>query len=790
MAVVFLAALGFRGAYLGGQAANNPLFDQATMDPGVHHEWAQQIASGEGMGSKPYFRAPLYYYLLAGLYKLCGPDIMVGRVAGCILGALTCYLIARLGVMLAGFGVGLLAGVIAAFYWPFVYFDAELLTVGLEVFLDVGLLILLLVAARRSSLPLFFLGGLVWGLSAITRPNVLALAPVIIVWPWIAARMGQRPLRRLAAGGLACLGAALVVAPVTIRNYVVGGELVLIATNGGVNFYIGNNPESDGYTAIVPGTRPDWWGGYVDTHRIPEQELGRKLTEGEVSRYWFSKASDWIRSEPLAWAGLMLHKFRLFWSSIEMPNNRPIWFFVRQAQVSVLFWVGFPVVGCLGVAGLALLLPQWRTWFLPLAFLVVYMATVVLFLCAGRYRLPIVAVLILTTAAGLLRLVGLLRRRRLWALAVYLVLGGLCAAALATTPSDRTAFRARSDGLAHHSVGLYYARPTAERPPDYAKAIAHLREAIRLRPTFGGARRALAVSLLNLQRVDEAGREFARARALAPHDTEVLFDYASFLGLSGKYREAAEQYQALVARQPWHAEGHHRLGAALARLGRNAEAVRHLRTALEIQPDLHQARRALGSILAKQGELDEAIGHFEQMLETEPTNAPVLCELGTALLKRGHLERALACFQTAARQDPDLAPASLGLANALRKTGRYGEAIGVLRGAARRAPRNAQLLNVLGWLLATAPDAQARDGAEALQVAQQALGVAGRARVRILDTLAAAYAELGRYDEAIEAAERALGQARKGGAVRLAEEIEGRLALYRQRRPYRQATED
>jgi len=195
LGLVFLAALGMRGAHWSGQARHNPVFHAPGMDEGKHHEWAQLIASGEGLGPRPYFRAPLYYHLLGGLYAAVGPQVAFARALGCVLGALTCCLLARLGIALGGVGVGLLAGLIAAVYWPLVYFDALLLTVGLEVFLNVLMLLLLLAAVRRGSLPLFLLAGVVWGLSALNRPNVLAFAPGILAWIWIGSRLADRPRR-------------------------------------------------------------------------------------------------------------------------------------------------------------------------------------------------------------------------------------------------------------------------------------------------------------------------------------------------------------------------------------------------------------------------------------------------------------------------------------------------------------------------------------------------------------------------------------------------------------------
>src|SRR5258706_416077 len=250
---VALFGLALRVLHLAGQLRHNPNFGMLAMDPLVHHEWAQAIASGAGMSAEPYFRAPLYSYALGGVYALFGAEPLWGRLFGASLGALTCYLVGRLGAELEDFRAGLIAAALVAAYWPLFYFDNELISVALENALGTAMLLALLVAGRRRSKPLFALGGLLFGLAAIARPTVLALAPALPVFAWLEARPPDRLRAAFAASALIGIGAAAAILPVTLRNAIVGGEFVPIATNGGMNFYIGNNPDSSGFTAVVPG---------------------------------------------------------------------------------------------------------------------------------------------------------------------------------------------------------------------------------------------------------------------------------------------------------------------------------------------------------------------------------------------------------------------------------------------------------------------------------------------------------------------------------------------------------
>ncbi len=785
--LVFVGALAVRGVYLWGQSLSNPLFDHPIMDARVHHDWAQQIASGEGWDEKPYFRAPLYYYTLGILYKLFGASVAVGRVAGCVLGAATCYLIAWLGIVLGGFRAGLLAGIIAAAYWPFIYFDAEPLTVGLELLLDVALLLLLTVSARHRAPWLFLICGVVWGLSAITRPNVLAFLPGILIWLWLALPREQHAKAWLARAALVCAGAAACVLPVTLRNHKVSGEWILIASQGGVNFYIGNNPHSNGYTAIVPGTRPTWWGGFEDTHRIAEQALGHKPTEREVSDYWYGKAFEWIWAEPGAWLGHMLKKLRLFWSPAEIPNNQPIWFFAKLGWVPVLFcWVGFPVIACLGLAGMVVVLRQWRTWFLPVVFLVIYMGTVVAFFCPARYRLPIVPVLILSAAAGILQVVELFRTRRirpLFGYAAVLVAGTIF---FYINRSDWTEFRRGGAGEGHYILGNHYFEGRGDEPPDYERAAGHFEKAVELRPSQDLMVRLQYVkTLMRLGRREETEQQFAELLSAWPRDAGVRYTCGVFLEGTGRPAAAVEQFEVALELRPGKVDVRQKLADTLRQLGRYEEAAAHAQQVVTTRPDLVPARMTLGISLIKLGRFEEAVKQFDEVLSRQPANRSALHNRGSALAKLGRFEQAIASLQEALRLDPFHPQASNALAGALQDVGRDKEALQVLRQALSGAPREPRLVNRLAWLLATTTDDELRDGERAVGLAQQAIQLAGRPYPETLDTLAAAYAAAGRLEEAINTARQAIEIARGSGRDERAAEIETRLRLYEQGQSYR-----
>jgi 4-amino-4-deoxy-L-arabinose transferase-like glycosyltransferase len=683
---VFLLALLVRAVYLWGQAENNPTFAWPLQDCKAHHDWAQQIVAGEGMGSTPFFRAPLYYYLLALFYQLFGPGIAAAKIASILLGSATCYLIARLGNHLAGFATALVAGLLAALYWPFIYFDSHLLSVGLESFLNVAFLFTLLIAVKRESLPLFLAAGIVWGLSAITRPVVLAITPGIVIWIWFVVggrAQGKRWLLTCAALGL---GGALAVLPVTIRNWTVGGEGVLIATNGGVNFYIGNNPHTNGYTAIVPGTRGDWEGGYEDTHRIAEEALGCRLDESEVSAYWFDRGVDWIASEPGAWVSLLGKKLRLFWTPVEISNNAPIRFFADLAPISALFWIGFPVVVLLAAAALVVLRDNRRSWALLGIFAAMYMVTVVAFFVPGRFRLPALPILILFAAGGLTALPRLVREQR------HRRLGGYVLVAIAT--------------------------------------------------------------------VFALGANFPER-----HAGQAIYDqwWGHFILAHNGLQRSAEEPELFE------------------------EALEHYRLAIEAMPKMTDTPVALiGAGGTRPGGIAKAIAILQDSLDGHPDNLPLLTALAPALFRERRFEEAIDGYAAIDRLGALSPPLRFEYARSLRLGGLRREAIDLLEEGVRSDAAISSFRIELAWLLATAPEDRLRNGSRALRLVRQVIAATMQPSAQALDTLAAAHAELGNFEEARRIVGRALGAARQEGRGDLEAGIRERVKLYAEGRPFRE----
>jgi len=429
--VVFATALVFRLLYL-REASSDPAFDLFYMDAEYHLEWAKALATGawaapyDLLRGVPFFRAPLYPYLLAGFFSLFGVNTVLLRVVQIVIGSASCALAYGVAARCFGQRVGAVAGLLCSLYWVLAYFDTELLLPVLLVFLALLGFLFAFVAVERRSPLVAAASGLAFGLFAITRPNILAFFPFAVLW---TARLARATVGRRAVlfTVLFAIAFALPPAAVTVRNRAVGDDWVVVASQGGVNFYIGNNPESNGMQAVVPGTRQTWWGGYEDTVRIAEEDAGRALKPSEVSAYWFRRAFAYIRESPGDWARLTLRKTLAFVGDPELPNNEP--YEARRARYQTFRAVPLSFAVLLGLFALSVPLAAAPRRFgllesraprgirrefvsILLQFAVVYAASIIGFFVTGRYRVPLVPLVAAGAAVTLVALWDLVRARR------------------------------------------------------------------------------------------------------------------------------------------------------------------------------------------------------------------------------------------------------------------------------------------------------------------------------------------------------------------------------------------
>jgi len=336
--------------------------------------------------------------------------------------------------------------------------------------------------------------------------------------------------------------------------------------------------------------------------------------------------------------------------------------------------------------------------------------------------------------------------------------------------------------IAHDNLGF-----TLFKQGRVDDAIVHYEQALQIRPGFAEAHCNLGNALLQEGRVDDAIVHYEQALQIRPGYADAHFNLGVALFRKGNVDEAITHFQKALQIKPGDTEARLALGNALLQQGRAGEAMVHFQTALQIEPDNAEAHCNLGNALLQQGRVDEAMVHFQTALQIEPDNADAHCDLGAALFRKGNVDEAITHFQKALEIKPGLAEAHINLGSAFFKKGAVDEAIAHFQKALEIKPDDLEAINDLAWLLATSPQASVRNGNRAVELAQRANQVAGGESPMILSTLAAAYAEAGRFGDAQQSARKAIELAAAAGRQDLVEELTRELRLYEAGLPFHEA---
>lgn len=627
---------------LEAQAA--PLFHASVSDARSYWEWSDRIAAGDWLGDSVFYQAPLYPYFLALVKLAVGADLFRVRLVQIALGSLACGILFLAGRELVSRRAGIAAGVLLALYPPAIFLDALIQKANLGLLWMTLLLWALARAQKTAGAGVLCACGALLGLLMLTREETLLLAPVLALW--ILAAGGAIPAahraRRL---GAFLLGLALVLAPVVWRNAKVGGEFVLTTAQAGPNFYIGNGPEANGiYVPLLPG-RGDPLYERADAVALAEAARGRKLTAQQVSRYWFERSFEHIRSHTGQWLSLLLRKLRLLLNWYEIPDAEDLYFF--EGSSSLLRGLGrllhFGVLLPLAAAGVALEWARRRQLAVLYAVLATTAVGPLVFYLMARYRHPLVPGLALLAGAAL---VAGFERARAGRWRELLPAGAL---GLALLPICNQTIFTRDFQLAQslHNTGV--ALIQLERR---AEASLEFRAALRLHPSMAETWAELGENLRSLRRFDESLDAFQQAKQLQPQSWRHAWKIGLVWMEKGEFERARVALADAVAFDGAGAEAFRALASASQNSGRYREAIQAWRRARELDPADGEAPLQLAFLLATCPDAAlrngaEALALAEPIARARPDDVAALDVLAAAQAEQGHWDDALASIRRA-----------------------------------------------------------------------------------------------------------------------------------------------
>lgn len=662
-------------------------FEQLTVDELYHDQAAAAIAEGALTASEPFFRAPLYSYYLGLIYALSGSGAAFARLVQLLLGALiplTTYLLAR---RLFSQSTALVAAGLTLFCGDLVYFSGELLLESLLTLLLLAGCLLSIKAREQRSLLLLGLLGLIAGLAIVTRPNaaVFALFWLVLLWKQPSAITPLKWRRLLVYACLLLLPVALTL----FHNLSREDPAFTLATQGGINFYLGNNRAADGVSAVMPNRAGYAW-QYNDLKHLAEAEAGGPLSAAEVSSYYYAKGLDEIAADPLHWLGLLMRKSYLLFSGTPLSNNRDLSAFWQESGVLKLLPIGMWLLGPLGLVGIVI---GWRRSLqvrtLALSCLL-YGVTFAFFFVNSRFRLPLLPLLAIFSGKLLVWLWQELRQRHLIR-TLPVALAAILLVVLANANLYRLATGNRAQDF--FTKGNYLLRDG-----DNSGAISQYYQALSADPALAQVRLNLGVAWLREGEPDSAAAYFNAEDSLTGGSAAALSNLSYLARQSGATATALSLAQRAFSLKPysedirlnlwhsWRATGHsdsaylklrarqeeHRLtpqeqlllAASALDLGLPRETIAQLRPLLaaepeKVQPDyaeLSQPPRLLGALdsvefarlvhydlgtaFGQLRQIDSALIHLEQAVLIDSSFAEGWINLASARMALGETRAA------------------------------------------------------------------------------------------------------------------------------------------------------
>ena len=656
-----------------------PYFSTLMGDARGYDQWAQRLAGGDWIGTDVFYQAPLYPYFLGLVYAVAGHDLMAVRIVQVVLGSLSAVLVAYAATRLVSARAGVVAGAMLALYAPAIFFDGLIQKSVLDGFFIATALAVIaaLATGGHDQKRLWLALGVTLGCLSLTRENALVLVAVLAVWGWFG--VPHLRLARAAALAVFAAGIGVVLAPVVLRNAAVGGGLYPTTSQFGPNFYIGNHDGADGSYAALKFGRGSPEYERIDATELAERAAQRALTPAEVSSYWTGRALDFIATQPGAWLRLMGRKAALLVNAEEALDT--------ESQDSYAEW-SWPLrvlgpVTHFGVLVPVALIGVWVTWpdrrrlWVLYAMGLAFAAATLAFYVFARYRYPLVPLLVIVAAAGLVGLRGAIAARpRAQTIGVFVAAGGVaivCQLPL-LSPTRSRAITETNLGVALHEDG---------RLDD---AVARYRRAIAIEPDYAPAFNNLGVTLRAQGQVDEAIRIYDAGLRLRDDYPDLHYNLANALLQKNRAAEAVVHLRRAGVDNPDSAGVHNNLGTALAEQGRFDEAAAEFQQAIALEPQSARAIRNLGNVFMSLGRRDQALPYLERAVTLAPGDAEGHYDLGVAVLDGGDLNHAVAAFTRALAARPGYVEAHNNLGIALGSQGRFDEAIAQFEQALRLRP--------------------------------------------------------------------------------------------------------
>ncbi len=641
---IFVLALCVRLLYL-YESADSPSFNVPIVDARGYDLIASKLVNTGKMPKQFFWQQFFYPSFLSAVYYFSNCSVVVALVVQAILGAVNCVLTFFLGRRAFSRRIGIVAAIFVAFYGPLIFHEMDLIAVVWVVFWSLVLILLFLQVVTCKRLLWFFLLGLCGALSIITRPNFILFIIAGLIWVGVVLYKSRAGL--FFSGRcfiLTAFGFIVVALPVAIQNYRLTGHFSILPASGGVNFYIGNNPDFEAAEIRVGTT----WERVVN---MPKKH-GVTGETWQQQRFFYDKVREFIVSDPIGFLKRLANKAMQFTSSREIPGDVDIYLFRQWSELlKFLMWkvdgFGFPFGLLLPLAVIGLVYNRRSIPMPVILFVITYPLLIILTHVKTRYRVPMVPVLSILAVSGCVYLIRNVIERR-W----FRIAGAACLGAgivfISTFPGPFTAEKLDYEPELYFNIGR-----TLQDQGKYSEAMQKYTEALEREPNYIDAHLCLGITLSTVGKADDAIIQYRKVIKLDPNDYRAHGGLGQAFYTLGKFEDARHYYNEAIKLKPDDVIAHKSLAMVFQQQNRIDEAIIQYKRVLDLEPSDADTCNRLGTILAGQGRFYEAAGYFRAAINIKPDFAEAHKALGITLATMGDLGQAVDCFRKALQLKPD-----------------------------------------------------------------------------------------------------------------------------------------
>ncbi|MCX8015085.1 MAG: tetratricopeptide repeat protein, partial [candidate division WOR-3 bacterium] len=408
---------------------------------------------------------------------------------------------------------------------------------------------------------------------------------LIVLIPYFVIKVKAKPVFQYL---LLLLFSLVTISIVPLRNYLVGKDFVPFTAHSGINFYYGNNPQTDGtWRATYPLQQtPDIT---IEQLKYSSQHIdGKLLKPSAASNYWFKKGLDFIKENPIRYLKLLARKLLLFINGYEIPNN---YYFYQTRDDSVILkiaFINYALILPLTILGIILSFKRWRDYYLIYAFVFIYIVSSLVFYVLSRLRVGVIPFFIIFAVIFITELSSRFQTKKFKPALTLIIVAGFLYGLTQLRLFDSNEFNIQG----YIQKGNIY-----QSVRNFNQAASAYQKAITLDPTNIVTHYSLLQTYISMNKPSQSAQVLQTITNLVQANPQYrLYAHlaqARFHIANRNFTQAAQEFEQALLLNPYDAETHYLLAAVYLTLGKTNQALKEIKKTLELNPNHSDAQRAL-----------------------------------------------------------------------------------------------------------------------------------------------------------------------------------------------------